>query len=195
MSQETLVALERFDKDIVELDGRINNRKVKSQKAQSDIDHLMSRLDALEGKNTLLEEWVHNQDKLVHKLMNQVSLLEGCICCCNKEGSRGRPIVIEDMRTWSMCQTRNLSGSMMHLWSLPCWTMESCVLSLRRTARRRTRVLLSLHVVSWAIVDLNWHPSIPLLPPLRHQRTPRLSPSPPCAFLPSRRVLPRRPEL
>ena len=33
MSQETLVALERFDKDIMELDGHVNNRKVESQKA------------------------------------------------------------------------------------------------------------------------------------------------------------------
>ena len=87
MSQETLKTLERMDADIVELDGRINNRKVETRKARSDIDYLMARLDALEGKNTLPEERVRDQDELVHKLTNQVSLLEGRVCRCNEEGS------------------------------------------------------------------------------------------------------------
>ena len=59
-----------MDTDIVELDGRVNNRKVESRKERSDIDHLMARLDMLEGKNTLLEERVRDQDELVHRLTN-----------------------------------------------------------------------------------------------------------------------------
>ena len=97
MSQETLKTLERLDADIVELDGRVNNRKVETRKARSDIDHLMARLDTLEGKNTLLEERVRDQDELVQGLKNQVSLLEGRVCRCNEEGSRGRPIVIDEV--------------------------------------------------------------------------------------------------
>ena len=42
MSQETLTALKRMDADIVELDGRVNNHKVETRKARSDIDHLMA---------------------------------------------------------------------------------------------------------------------------------------------------------
>ena len=38
--RETLKTLERLDADIVELDRRVNNRKVETRKARSDIDHL-----------------------------------------------------------------------------------------------------------------------------------------------------------
>ena len=64
MSRETLKTLERMDADIVELDGRINNRKVETRKARSDIDHLMARLDALEGKTQDASKGFINQKTL-----------------------------------------------------------------------------------------------------------------------------------
>ena len=96
-AQGALKTMERLDADIVELDRRVNNRKVETRKARSDIDHLMARLDALEGKNTLLEERARDHEEVILGLKNQVSLLEGRVCRCNEEGSRGRPIVIDEI--------------------------------------------------------------------------------------------------